>query len=412
MDARTSHFYTNHKTTINCDLLQMIIHLPYYFLYPFLLTYSKHYNMNRRDLIKNAALAMGAFSTAPLSLAAKELYLEPTVFNHLPGSTIKLSSNENPHGPSPMAKKAMYDAIAGSNRYQWELNGTLREMVGKLSGHAKDQVILGAGSSELLGLITLWAAQQKGNIVAADPTFQLWMPAARKLGLPVNLVPVTTMKENDLSAMLAAVTPETRMVYLCNPNNPTGTVSTASELEAFIKKIPSNCIILLDEAYTDYYDSPSMLHLVNDFPNLIIAKTFSKVYGMAGARLGYAVSNASNIQQLMQLQAWANAGPSYVSMQGGIAALQDIEFVAFCKAENIRAKDIFYKGLEKLNVPYIRSFTSFVYFDSAALKKDVPATLQTAGIVGARSFEKNSSWLRLSIGTQDEMKQVVAALMG
>lgn len=368
--------------------------------------------MNRRDLIKNAALAMGAFSTAPLSLAARELYSDSTMLHQLPGATIKLSSNENPHGPSPMAKKAMYDAIAGSNRYQWELNGTLRQRIGQLSGHTKDQIILGAGSSELLGLITLWAAQQKGNIVASDPTFQLWMPAARKLGLPVNLVPVTNKKENDLSALMAAITAETRMVYLCNPNNPTGTVSSATELEAFIKKIPSNCILLLDEAYTDYYDSPSMLHLVNEFPNLIIAKTFSKVYGMAGARLGYAVSAASNIQQLMQLQAWANAGPSYVSMQGGMAALQDKEFVAFCKSANIKAKDIFYRGLEKLNVPYIRSYTSFVYFDAAAIQKDVPATLQAAGIVGARSFEKNSTWLRLSIGTEDEMKQVVTALMG
>lgn len=366
--------------------------------------------MNRRDLIKNAALAMGAFTTAPLSLAANNLYPEPLLNNQLPGNIIKLSANENPHGPSPMAKKAMYDAVAGSNRYQWELNGTLREMIGKLSGHSKDQVILGAGSSELLGLITLWAAQQKGNIVASDPTFQLWMPAARKLGLPVNLVPVTKMKENDLPAMLAAITPETRMVYLCNPNNPTGTVSPTAKLENFIKKIPANCVILLDEAYTDYYDSPSMLHLINEFPHLIIAKTFSKVYGMAGARLGYAVSSANTIQQLMQLQAWANAGPSFVSMQGGIAAMKDNDFVAFCKAENIRAKDIFYQGLEKLNIPYIRSYTSFVYFDGAASKKDVSSALQSAGIIGARTFEKNSTWLRLSIGTVDEMKLVVAAL--
>jgi len=367
--------------------------------------------MNRRELIRNAALAMGAFSTAPLSLAANELYLSASDTNlFLPGNMIKLSANENPHGPSPMAKKAMFDAVAGSNRYQWELNGTLREMIGKISGHTKDQVILGAGSSELLGLVTLWAAQQKGNIVASDPTFQLWMPAARKMGLPVHLVPVTPKKENDLPALLAAITGETRMVYLCNPNNPTGTVSPQKELENFIKKVPANCIILLDEAYTDYYDSPSMLHLVNEFPNLVIAKTFSKVYGMAGARLGYVVSAASNIQQLMQLQAWANAGPSFVSMQGGIASLQDKDFVAYCKAENIKAKDIFYRGLDQLKIPYIPSYTSFVYFDGAASKKEIPAALQAAGIVGARTFEKNSTWLRLSIGTVDEMKQVVAAL--
>ncbi|MFN9588842.1 MAG: pyridoxal phosphate-dependent aminotransferase [Bacteroidota bacterium] len=369
--------------------------------------------MNRRELIRNAALAMGAFSAAPLTLAAKEFYKQDLWDSQdfPPGSIIKLSANENPHGPSPMAKKAMYDAVATSNRYQWDMNGTLREQIGKLSNHTKDHIILGAGSSELLGLITLWAAQQKGNIVAADPTFQLWMPAARKLGLTVQLVPVTAAKENDLPAMLAAINSDTRMVYLCNPNNPTGTVSATADLEQFIKKIPATCIILLDEAYTDYYDSPSMLHLVNDFPNLIIAKTFSKVYGMAGARLGYAVSVPANIQQLMQLQAWANAGPSYVSMQGGLASMQDKDFVAFVKAENIKAKDIFYKGLEQLKIPFIRSYTSFVYFDGAASKKDVPTALQAAGIVGARTFEKNTTWLRLSIGTVDEMQKVVAALL-
>jgi histidinol-phosphate aminotransferase len=377
------------------------------------LNYSKLTPMNRRELIRNAALAMGAFSAAPLSLAASDLYKhQPWDSQDVPaGSIIKLSANENPHGPSPMAKKAMYDAVTASNRYQWDMNGTLREQIGKISNHSKEHIILGAGSSELLGLITLWAAQQKGNIVAADPTFQLWMPAARKLGLTVQLVPVTTAKENDLPAMLAAINSDTRMVYLCNPNNPTGTVSATADLELFIKKIPANCIILLDEAYTDYYDSPSMLHLVNDFPNLIIAKTFSKVHGLAGARLGYAVSVPANIQQLMQLQAWANAGPSYVSMQGGLASMQDNDFVAFVKAENIKAKDIFYKGLTQLNIPFIRSYTSFVYFDGAASKKNVPTALQAAGIIGARTFEKNSTWLRLSIGTVDEMQKVVAALL-
>ena len=377
------------------------------------LNYSKLTPMNRRELIRNAALAMGAFSAAPLTLAASDLYKhQPWDSQDVPaGSIIKLSANENPHGPSPMAKKAMYDAVTASNRYQWDMNGTLREQIGKISNHSKEHIILGAGSSELLGLITLWAAQQKGNIVAADPTFQLWMPAARKLGLTVQLVPVTTAKENDLPAMLAAINSDTRMVYLCNPNNPTGTVSATADLELFIKKIPANCIILLDEAYTDYYDSPSMLHLVNDFPNLIIAKTFSKVHGLAGARLGYAVSVPANIQQLMQLQAWANAGPSYVSMQGGLASMQDNDFVAFVKAENIKAKDVFYKGLTQLNIPFIRSYTSFVYFDGAASKKNVPTALQAAGIIGARTFEKNSTWLRLSIGTVDEMQKVVAALL-
>lgn len=367
--------------------------------------------MNRRQLIKQSALAAGAFVAARESFAREILHLnqEPDL-QHFAAGVIKLSSNENPHGPSPMAKKAMYEAIDGSNRYQWDVNAVLREQIAKLTGHTKEHIILGAGSSELLGLVSLYAAQQKGFVVAAEPTFKLWMPAARKMGLPIQLIPATKAKENDLPAMRAAITSDTRLVYLCNPNNPTGTVSPQADLEKFIQSIPSSCIILLDEAYTDYYDSPSMAHLINDFPNLVIAKTFSKVYGMAGARLGYVIAQPAVIQQLMQLQAWANAGPSYVSMQGGLAVLNDTAFVAYCKSENRKAKEIFYKGLQQLNIPYITSYTSFVYFDAANYKKDVASTLQAANIVGARSFEEKSTWLRLSIGTVSEMEKVVAAL--
>ena len=367
--------------------------------------------MNRRQLIKQSALAAGAFVAARESFAkAIPHFNQERDSQHFAAGVIKLSSNENPHGPSPMAKKAMYDAIDGSNRYQWDVNAVLREQIAKLTGHTKEHIILGAGSSELLGLITLYAAQQKGFAVATEPTFKLWMPAARKMGLPIQLIPATKAKENDLAAMRAAITSETRLVYICNPNNPTGTVSPKADLEKFIQSIPSNCVILLDEAYTDYYDSPSMAHLINDFPNLMIAKTFSKVYGMAGARLGYVIAQPAVIQQLMQLQAWANAGPSYVSMQGGLAVLKDSAFVAYCKSENIKAKEVFYKGLQQLGIPYITSYTSFVYFDTANYKKDVAATLQAANIVGARSFEDKSTWLRLSIGTVAEMEKVVAAL--
>ena len=367
--------------------------------------------MNRRQLIKHSALAVGAFAAARESFA-REIFpsSKELIFRDNAAGPIKLSSNENPHGPSPLAKKAMYDAIDASNRYQWDINVTLREQIGKLTGHTKDQIILGAGSSELLGLVTLLAAQKKGSAVAAEPTFKLWMPATRKMGLPIQLVQTTAVKENDLPAMLAAIKPETRLVYLCNPNNPTGTVSPAAELENFIKKVPGDCIILLDEAYTDYYNSPSMAHMVNDFPNLVIAKTFSKVYGMAGARLGYVIAQPNMIQQLMQLQAWANAGPSYVSMQGGLAVMQDAQFIALCKSENIKAKEVFYKGLQQLGIPYIKSYTSFVYFDAANYKKDFAATLQAANIIGARSFEEKSTWLRLSIGTVAEMEKVVSAL--
>jgi histidinol-phosphate aminotransferase len=362
--------------------------------------------MQRRQLLKQSAFAIAAFSFS------RELFANATITNlDINSSTlIRLGSNENPHGPSSLAKQAMIDAVGISNRYQWDMNTVLKTEIAKMTGHTKDHVALGAGSSELLGVVSLWAAYKKGNVVASEPTFKLWMPAARRMGLPTKLVPLTSTKHNDLNGIMNSMDQETKMVYLCNPNNPTGTVSPTSDLENFIKKVASTTIVLLDEAYTDYYDTPSMAKMINAYPNLVIAKTFSKTFGMAGARVGYVLAHPNTIKELNEFQAWANAGPSAVSMQGALAAIKDKEFVAYCKQENIKAKDILYQGFDALGIKHIKSFTSFVYFDTATYKKDIPALLLANQITGARSFEQNSSWLRISIGTVAEMEKVVAVL--
>ncbi len=371
--------------------------------------------MERRQLLKQSAFVIAAFSFSRevfangsnLKLGSNASTLTGATFE---SNMIRLGSNENPHGPSTLAKQAMIDAVSISNRYQWDMNGELKTEIAKMTGHTKDHIALGAGSSELLGIVSLWAAYKKGNVVASEPTFKLWMPAARRMGLPTKLVPLTSTKHNDLNGIMNAMDQETKMVYLCNPNNPTGTVSPTSDLENFIKKVASTTIVLLDEAYTDYYDTPSMSKMIDAYPNLVIAKTFSKTFGMAGARVGYVLAHPNTIKALNEFQAWANAGPSAVSMQGALAAIKDKEFVAYCKQENIKAKDILYQGFDALGIKHIKSFTSFVYFDTATYKKDIPALLLANQITGARSFEQNSSWLRISIGTVAEMEKVVAVL--
>jgi histidinol-phosphate aminotransferase len=371
--------------------------------------------MQRRQLLKQSAFAIAAFSFS------RELFANVSITNlDINSSTlnkstvlsnmIRLGSNENPHGPSTLAKQAMIEAVGISNRYQWDMNVLLKTEIAKMTGHTKDHVALGAGSSELLGVVSLWAAYKKGNVVASEPTFKLWMPAARRMGLPTKLVPLTSTKHNDLNGLMNTMDQDTKMVYLCNPNNPTGTVSPTSDLENFIKKVASTTIVLLDEAYTDYYDTPSMSKMIDAYPNLVIAKTFSKTFGMAGARVGYVLAHPNTIKDLNEFQAWANAGPSAVSMQGALAAIKDKEFVAYCKQENIKAKDILYQGFDALGRKHIKSFTSFVYFDTATYKNDIPALLLANQITGARSFEQNSSWLRISIGTVAEMEKVVAVL--
>lgn len=365
--------------------------------------------MHRRDLLKQSALTVAAF-TLGRDLFARRPF--SGMDDRYMADIIKLSSNENPHGPAPRARKAMMDAVTTSNRYPWEVTTRLREKIASLTGHTKEHIAIGAGSSELLGVVSVWAALKKGNAIAPDPTFRLWIPAAKRTGLDIRLIPLTENKVTDLQQMKDAMNSETQLVYVCNPNNPTGTVLPPNDLERFIKEVAPQAIVLLDEAYTEFSEEPSMAPLVNEYPNLVIAKTFSKIYGMAGARVGYALAHPDTIRQLNELQPWANAGASAVALAGALASLEDADFTRFCKAENKKARDIFCAALENAGMNYIPSHTSFVYFDSSGFGRDLAKHLESKNIIGARTFEQGSKWLRLSVGTVEEMKQVAAALKG
>ena len=271
-------------------------------------------------------------------------------------------------------------------------------------------MVIGAGSSELLGLPLYGRPCKKEMQLPLILPFVCGCRLPEKQDLPIKLVPLTTGKVTDLQRIKEAMDSNTKMVYICNPANPTGTIIPAAELESFIKEIAPKAIILLDEAYTEFSDEPSMAKWVNDYPNLVIAKTFSKIYGMAGASVGFALAHPQTVKQLNDLQPWSNAGASAVSLAGALASLDDTTFITFCKQENQKARSIFYTALEKAGMPYIPSHTSFVYFDSAPYGKDVRQLLESQQIIGARTFEEGTKWLRLSVGTVDEMKKVASAI--
>jgi histidinol-phosphate aminotransferase len=363
--------------------------------------------MQRRSMLRQAALTMAAF-TLSRDLFAREAF---NTYGHLPAEElIRLGSNENPHGPSPLARKAMAEAVNTSNRYPWTTTSALIDKIAAMYGLKADNVVIGAGSSELLGLTAVMAALQKGNAVIPDPSFRLWVPAARNLGLEMRSVPLNQAKQIDLAAMKGQTDAQTRLIYICNPNNPTGTVIPPKELEAYIRKVPASCIVLLDEAYTEFSDEPSLAGLVNECPNLVVAKTFSKMYALAGARVGFALAHPQTIGKLKNLQPWANAGASAVSLAGALASVGDESFIRFCKKENAAARSIFCAALDKTGMTYIPSVTSFVYFNTDGYGRDVKALLESHNIMGVRSFEEGTAWRRLSIGTVAEMEKVAAVL--
>src|SRR5881296_2724744 len=244
------------------------------------------------------------------------------------GNIVRLSANENPYGPSPSALQAMTDSFGLSCRYPDEHNDVLIEKLAKLNGVNHDQILLGDGSSEILKLCAdTFTGKTRGTLVAADPTFEPILQQAGLNGAEVVKVPLTASFAHDLPKMLSAA--KRGLIYVCNPNNPTASITPKNELADFISKTSPQTMILVDEAYFHYADSPdyeSVIPLIKDHPNLIVARTFSKIYGMAGLRCGYAVAQPETITELSSHQSWDSVNIMAVAAAG--ASLNDPEQVA------------------------------------------------------------------------------------
>jgi histidinol-phosphate aminotransferase len=356
---------------------------------------------NRRIWLMQSGLAL-----AGLTLLNDSIYASPgyAAKGNPPGTITRLSSNENPYGPSPMARRAMADAVAASNRYPWVNTNLLIDKIAAGYGLTGDNVLMGAGSSEILGLVAQYASLQKGNVVAADPTFRSWWGAAEKCGLQIIKVPLTADKKHDLPAMLSSINAQTRMVYVCNPNNPTGTVLPPAELKNFVEEVSKKALVMLDEAYIEFSDEPSLAAMVANNKNLVVVKTFSKIFGLAGARIGYALAHTDTINQLADLQPWANAGASAVSIAAASASLDDKNFISSTRAKNAAAKAFTYNAFKELNIPYIPSNTNFIYYSSKGFTGDVNAVLKTNNVEATRIIEETGRWTRITVGTMEEMK--------
>lgn len=359
--------------------------------------------MQRRDWLKQSTLLLAGLGfTGNLRSREGQNFGFDNKKNIKP--FIKLSSNENPYGPSPMAQKAMTEAIAGSNRYPWQTTDMLRKKIGKLSGLDEDHVLMGAGSSEILGTVTAFSGKNKGNAISPDPSFRLWWRVAESYGLAIKKVPLTPDKKVNTSTLLASIDDNTRLLYICNPNNPTGTVIPPEELTRCIDLASKKAMVLLDEAYTEYSDEPSMAAMVANNKNLVVAKTFSKIHGMAGARAGFGLAHPDTIKQLATFQPWANAGVSSVSLAGALASLDDSVFLKECRTKNDLVKKYATQALENMKMPVIKSHTNFLYYQAAGFTGDFPKTINSSTLSAVRIFEEEGKWYRTSIGTMEEME--------
>ena len=363
---------------------------------------------NRRNWLKQAgivAAGIGLQSFNGLSASAS------VHFGSKPADgKIRLDANENPYGPSPIARAAMTAAINDCNRYNWDIRTSLRTAIAKKLGAGEDSILLGAGSTEILELVVRYAAVEKGSFVIADPTFGYWAETAQRLGMEKIVVPLGADKRHDLPAMLNAIKPGTKLVYLCNPNNPTGTLCDREELLSFIQKATRKAMVMLDEAYLDFTGQQSLCDQVTDIKNLVIVKTFSKIHGMAGARVGYAIAHPDTIEKISRLQLWSNGSVSVISAAGAMMSLKDSEFLSTTSILNEKAKEYSTEQLEKLNITCIPSHTNFIYFSLADYDKDFFKRLENNNIVGTRIYEEKGKWSRITVGTMEEMQQFIAAV--
>lgn len=327
-----------------------------------------------------------------------------------PEALIRLVANENPYGPSPMARKAMADAITQSNRYGADLTNELKAAIAAHHGVGVENILMGAGSTQILEITGLYAAVQNGSAVLPQPTFDYFTHFSAKCGLKRIALPANAEKTVDLQKVLQAIKPDTRLVYICNPNNPTGTLNEHAAMVSFLEDASKKSLVLVDEAYIDFTDQPSVCNMVSRNPNIIVAKTFSKIYGLAGARVGYAIAHPSMIAKLAEFTAWPNGSHSVVSTAAALASLRDTAFVQKVKLLNQQNREYTLKELRRLGLRCISSHTNFIYFSLENYPKHYFELLKNNQIIGSGIYEESGKWSRITIGTKEEMDRYVKAI--
>jgi histidinol-phosphate aminotransferase len=324
-------------------------------------------------------------------------------------AVVRLSSNENPYGPSPMALKAMTDAFSLAWRYPDEHEQSLVNAVAKMHGVAAEQILLGSGSSEILKVAAAAFTATGKKLVVANPTFEAILAYARTAKADVVKIDLTSDYAHDLPKMLAE-TNDAGLVYLCNPNNPTASITPRNQIRAFLAKVPSQTVVLIDEAYHHYVDSSeyeSAIPLVRQHPNLIVARTFSKIYGMAGLRCGYCVARPELIQRMRSQQSWDSV--NIMALVAASASLQDTEQVEQGRRRNSEVKKFVYSELDKLGFKWIPSHANFLMIDVRREVRPLIAAMNVRNVQVGRFFPALPNFMRVTIGTRPQMETFISS---
>ncbi len=327
---------------------------------------------------------------------------------------IKLASNENCLGPSPKALKAVRDNLKNINRYPDAASYYLKKGIARRLGVKDSQLVIGNGSDEVIVLATKAFVGPGDEVVIARPTFLIYEIVSQAHEAVIKSVPLTGGLRYDLKAMKDAVTGRTKIVFIANPDNPTGTYVTKRELEDFLKGLPGDLIVFLDEAYFEFgrasfRDYPDGTEYLGRRQGLIVARSFSKAYGLAGLRVGYGVADAGVISCMEKVREPFNI--NLLAQAGALAALDDRAFLRRSIAHVIREKVFISSAFEKMGLRHVPSATNFIIVDVKRDCKDVFLALLKEGVIvrdmKAWGFD---SYIRVTVGTRAENVKFIAAL--
>ena len=315
---------------------------------------------------------------------------------------IKLASNENPLGISPKAQMAIDEALHDIARYPDGNSFTLRVAVSEKFGVEQNQIVFGNGSNDILELAARAFLHAGCEAIYSQHAFAVYPLVTQAVGATGVVVPAKNYA-HDLDGFLAAITSKTKLIFIANPNNPTGTLISKIALRAFIKAVPSNILIVLDEAYDEYLSAQNKSEAINwlgEFSNLIISRTFSKAYGLAGLRIGFGLMHADLADMLNRVRQPFNVNS--IAQAAAVASLADDDFVARSYALNQAGMAQLIQGFNKLGLDYITSYANFVSFKVANVAQVNQLLLQNGVIVRPIANYEMPEYLRVSIGLFSE----------
>ncbi len=337
----------------------------------------------------------------PIEDVARELGLEPA-------QIIKLASNENPLGPSPVAKKAMIEALDRAHFYPDGGGYYLRDAIAKKFQLKLGNVILGNGSNEIIEFLGHAFLQPGDEIVVAEHAFVVYKIMAKLAGASTIEVPDPGFI-HDLPAMLAAITPRTKLVFVANPNNPTGTLVSQAQIDAFVRQVPENVIVIFDEAYYEFLRTPiDTLKFLQTHDNVIVTRTFSKIQGLASLRIGYGLASETLIEILQKTRQPFNANA--VAQAGALAGLLDDEHQEKTRELTFEGRDYLESQFAILGLEYVPSEANFVLVKVGDGAKAFASLLAKGVIIRAMGEYKLPEWIRVSVGTMEQNRRFIEEL--